>query len=143
MKLKKIAVLLMAVVMVVSVLTSCANTPKVTVKISFIDQKGSAVIDTYTAELKKENPTVADAVNALSDAYATAEDYANITWNEDGSAVKDVDAFKENLTPDENKMIKYWTFLVNGKEVKGDANDIVVQNDDIIVYEFVEEAIEE
>ena len=136
MKMTKIAVLLLAVAMVLGVLASCGAAPLTTVKITFLDENNKTVIDTYTAELRKEAPTVLDAVNAVSDAYATMEDYANITLSEDGASVKAVDACKENLTPDAENKIKYWMFLVNGKEPKGDINDVAIADGDSIVFQF-------
>ncbi len=139
---KKIAVLLLVVVMMLGVFASCASTPKITVKITFLGADNKAVVDTYTAEIKKENPTVLDAVNAVSDAYATVEDYAKITMNSDNSAVKDVDNCKEDLTADANNMIKYWMFYLNGEEPKGDLNTVEIKDGDTIVFQFVEETVD-
>ncbi len=136
MKMTKIAVLLLAVVMVLGMLASCGAAPVTTVKITFVDENNKTIVDTYTAELKKEKPTVLDAVNALSDAYATMDDYANITLSEDNSSVKGVDNCQENLVPDADNKIKYWIFLVNGKEPQGDINDVVVSDGDTIVFQF-------
>ena len=109
--------------------------------ITFLDQNGKVVIEKYTAEIKKENPTVIDVVNALSDAFATLDDYANITISSDGSSVKDVDNYKENLTADENNMIQYWKFLVNGFEPTDDASEATVKDGDTIVYQYVEDTV--
>lgn len=143
MKMTKIAVLLLAVVFVLGMFASCATTPTTTVKITFFNQNNEAIIKTYEAKISKENPTVLDAVNAVSDAYALDETYANITMNEEGTAVKDVDDCKEDLTPDSNNMIKYWMFLLNEEEPKGDINEIAVADGDNIVFQFVEEVVEE
>lgn len=143
MKKTRIAVLVLAFVMLLGVFASCANVPKITVKITFLGLNNETIVETYTAEIKKENPTVLDAVNAVSDAYATNEEYANITMNADGTAVKDVDNCKEDLTPDSNNMIKYWMFYLNGDEPKGDIDEIAIADGDVIVFQYVQEAVEE
>ncbi len=143
MKLKRIALLLLAALMLACTFSSCASTTKTTVKITFIDESGDVVIDTYTAELKTEKPTVLDAVKAVKDVYATAEGYGQITLSDDGTSVKNVDSYKENLTPNADGDIFFWMFLVNGKEPSGDANEVSVSTDDNIVFQFVKRTLEE
>ena len=138
MKMTKIVVLLMAVVLMLGMFASCATTPTITAKITFFDQNNAVLIKTYEAKISKEVPTILDAVNAVADAYALDEEYANITMNADGTAVKDVDACKEDLTPDSNNMIKYWTVYLNNEEPVGDINEIEIKDGDNIVFQFVE-----
>ena len=143
MKLRKIAVLVLAALMLVCVFASCASTTKTTVKISFIGNDGKIVIDPYEAVLKSETPTVMDAVKAVKDAYATADGFGQITLSDDESSVKDVDSYKENLTINADGQIAFWMFYVNGDEPTGDANDVVVKEGDNIVFEFVYKTVNE
>lgn len=142
MKTKRIVVMLLAVVMLLGVLASCGGSTKTTVKITFMDADGNIVIDPFTAELKMADPTVLDAVKAVKDAYATAEEFGQITLTADESAVKDVDNCKENLTEDADGYIYYWMFLINGEEPSGDAGDVVVKEGDNIVYQYVKTVVE-
>ena len=143
MKLRRIAVLALAAVLLVCAFASCASAPKTKVKITFIGNDGDIVIDPYEATLKGEAPTVMDAVKAVKDAYATAEDFGQITLSDDESSVKDVDSYKENLTINADGQIAFWMFYVNGEEPKGDANAVVVKEGDNIVFEFVYKTVNE
>ena len=140
MKLKRLAILILAAVMFVCIFASCTSTVKTTVKITFMDDSGNILIDPYEAVLKVENPTVMDAVKAVKDAYATAEGFGQITISDDESSVIEVDGKAENLTADADGNISYWMFLVNAKEPNGDANDVVVAEGDNIVFQFVKKA---
>ena len=142
MKLRRIAVMLLAAVMLVCTFTSCASTVKTKVKITFIDASGEIVIDPYEAELKGDAPTVLDAVKAVKDAYATAEDFGQITLSDDETSVIGVDGRNEDLSPNANGEIAYWMFLVNGKEPNGDANDVAVAEGDNIVFQYVTKTVE-
>ena len=139
MKLRRIAALLLVAVMLACTLASCASTVKTKVKITFMDDAG-IVIDPYEAEIKGENPTVLDAVKAVKDAYATAEDFGQITLSSDESSVIGVDGRNESLTANANGEISYWMFLVNGKEPSGDAGEVVVAEGDNIVFQYVVKA---
>ena len=140
MKLKRLAILLLAAVMLACTFASCASTVKTTVKIAFIDDEGNILIDPYEAVIKGENPTVMDAVKAVKDAYATAEDFGQITISDDESSVIAVDGKTESLTADADGNISYWMFLVNTKEPNGDANEVAVAEGDNIVFQFVKKA---
>ena len=142
MKLKRIGLLLLVAVMMVCTFASCATTVKTKVKITFIDDAGNIIIDPFEAEIKGENPTVMDAVKAVKDAYATAEDYGQITLSEDEASVVGVDGLNEKLAGDADGNITYWMFLVNAKEPKGDANEVTVVEGDNIVFQFVKTAKE-
>lgn len=136
MKTKKILALILVAVLAVGIMASCSTVKKTTVQITFIDNNGKKVIDTYDAVLKMENPTVMDAVKAVKDAYATAEEYGQIKLSSDESSVVDVDSYKESLSPDADGNIKYWMFLVNGEEPTGDANDVKLADKDTIVFQY-------